>query len=131
MAQVLSVSYRADFGHQNKVSLVTANSPGTVTSPLILGGTKQYCEGRTQSSSSSTNQDVSRVGAQTVRVWLLLRISRYPMTCCLSRYVHMYLASDMGRHRFRVVDNGPEVGLIQAILQAVIRHWVQSFTTII
>ena len=68
MAQVLSVSYRADFGCRNKVSLVTANSPGMVTSPLNLGGTKQYCEGRTRSSGSSTNRDISRVGAQTVQV---------------------------------------------------------------
>ena len=105
MAQVLSVSYWADFGHQNKVSLVTANSPSTVTSPLILGGTKQYCEGRTRSSSSSTNWDVSHIGAQTVQVWLPLRISRYPMTRCLSRYARTYLASDTGRHRFWVVDN--------------------------
>ena len=34
-------SYHADFGRRNKVGLVTANSPGTVTSPLISGGTKQ------------------------------------------------------------------------------------------
>ena len=38
MAQVLSVSYRAGFGHWNKVGLVTANSPGTVVSPQNLGG---------------------------------------------------------------------------------------------
>ena len=37
MAQVLSGSYRADFDHWNRVGLVTANSPGTVTSPLNFG----------------------------------------------------------------------------------------------
>ena len=30
-------SYQADFGRQSKVGLVTANSPGTVTSPLNFG----------------------------------------------------------------------------------------------
>ena len=39
MAQVLSVSYRAGFGHWNKVGLVTANSPGTVVSPQKFGWT--------------------------------------------------------------------------------------------
>ena len=38
VAQVLSVGYRAGFVHRNKVSLVTANSPGTVVSPQNLGG---------------------------------------------------------------------------------------------
>ena len=42
----------------------------------------------------------------------------------------MYLASYMGRHRFRVVDNGHVMGQIKAILQAITQHWVQSFTTI-
>ena len=37
VAQVLSVGYRAGFGHWNKVSLVMANSPGTVVSPQNLG----------------------------------------------------------------------------------------------
>ena len=33
VAQVLSVSYWADFSHRNKVGQVTANSPGTFTFP--------------------------------------------------------------------------------------------------
>ena len=37
VAQVLSVGYRAGFGHWNKVGLVTANSLGTVVSPQNLG----------------------------------------------------------------------------------------------
>ena len=49
MAQVLSASYRADSGRWNKVGLVMANSPGTVTSPQILGGTRHNCGVRTQS----------------------------------------------------------------------------------
>ena len=49
VAQVLSVSYRADFGRRSKVGQVTANSPGTVTSPLISGGIKCNCMGRIQS----------------------------------------------------------------------------------
>ena len=40
VAQVLSVSYRADFGRRNKIGLVTANSPGTVTSPQNFGWTQ-------------------------------------------------------------------------------------------
>ena len=49
VAQVRSVSYWADFDCQNKVGQVTANSPGTVTSPLIFGETKHNCVGRTRS----------------------------------------------------------------------------------
>ena len=51
VAQVLSVSYRAGFGHWNKVGLVTANSPSTVVSPPKIwadpehncGGTVSVC----------------------------------------------------------------------------------------
>ena len=130
MAQILSVSYRADFGHRIKASLVTANSPGTIKTPQFWVEPNSN-EGRTRSSGSSTNRDISHIGAQTIWVWLFLRTGRYPVTRRLSRYARTYLTSDTGRHRFRIVDNGSEVDQIQAILQANTRHWVQSITTII
>ena len=130
MAQILSVSYRTEFGRRIKAGLVTANSPGTIETPQFWVEPNNN-EGRTRCSGSSTNRDISRVGAQTIWVWLFLRIGWYPMTRRLSRHARTYLTSNMGRHRFRVVDNGSEVGQIQAILQAHTRHWVQSFTTII
>ena len=130
MAQILSVSYRADFGRWIKASLVMANSLGTIETPQFRVEPNNN-EGRTRCSGSSTNRDVSRIGAQTIWVWLFLRIGWYPVTRRLSRYARTYLASNTGRHRFRVVDNGSEVGQIQAILQANTRHWVQSSTTII
>ena len=62
VAQVLNVGYRAGFGHWNKVSLVTANSPGTVVSPQKFGRTRNTIMGAPSVSVCSTNQDVSCVG---------------------------------------------------------------------
>ena len=55
VAQVLSVGYRAGFGHWNKGSPVTANSPGTVTSPQNLGGSGTQLCGHRRSLSAQLN----------------------------------------------------------------------------
>ena len=52
VAQVLSVGYRAGFGHWNKVGLVTASSSGTVVSPQNLGGSVMQLWGHCQSLSA-------------------------------------------------------------------------------
>ena len=48
VAQVLSVSYQAGFGHWNKVGLVTTNSPSTVVSPQNLGGPRTQLWGHSR-----------------------------------------------------------------------------------
>ena len=80
---------------------------------------------------NSTTWNIFRVGAQTFRAIFFLKGCCDHLTCHVSRCSHSHLASNSGRHPFRIFNYSEVHGQVQAILQTTTWHWIVTFTPLL